>query len=175
MNAHPVLYELSRRGSLTLSDDGFTGHVLWEENRHHDRHRIILAGNPQNLGMDLTYIIELRYPLQKSPCVRMYVKALQKLINEEEFLISMKDLFRIEGQTHYDAVSVSHFTTIQQIVQFWYCEMAKCNQLFDQIASLARVTYRLGDRSGTDQYRKLLPTRLAEFTLCGMRVSDTVH
>ncbi len=174
MDAHPVLFELSRQGSLTLGHDGFTGHVLWEENRHHDRHRIILAGNPQNLDMDLTYIVELRYPLQRSPRVRMYVEALQKMISEE-FIISLKDLFRIEGQTHYDAVVVSHCTTMKQIVQFWYMEMVKCNQLFDQVASLARTTYRLGDRGGTDRYRKLLPTRLAELTLCGMRVSDTVH
>lgn len=175
MNAHPVLFELSRRGCLTLSDDGFTGYVLWEENRHHDRHRIVLTGNPENLSMDLTYIVELRYPLEKCARARMYVQALQNLIGKDVFLIRIQGLFRIEGKTHYDAQYTAGCTNMQQMIEFWYTEMAKCNRLFDQVASLARVTYRLSERGGTEAYRKLLPTRLAELTLCGMYVSDTAH
>lgn len=32
----------------------------------------------------------------------------------------------------------------------------------------SHINYRLSSRTGTDSYRKLLPTRMAELTVCGM-------
>lgn len=175
MNVHPVLFELARRGTLEVSEDGFKGSLIWEKNRHHDVHRIVLSGSPNNFSMDLTYIVDLRYPLAKYPRVRMYIKALQRMMGQEEFIFYIKSIGTIEGQTHYDAEQFAQFDSMQQIISFLYVEMSKCNMFFDQVAAITRICCRVSDRSGTERYRKLLPTRLAEFTLCGLHINDTVY
>ena len=176
MNVHPVLFELARRGTLQISEDGFKGSLIWEENRAHDMHRILLSGTPNNFSMDLTYVVDLRYAISKNPRVQMYIKALQKLMGQDQFVLYIKSIGTIEGQTHYDAEEFAAFSSMQEIIQFLYVEMGKCNMFFDQVAAVVRLCCRLSDKQGTDRYKKLLPTRLAEFTLCGMHINDTcVH
>ena len=174
MPVHPVLYELARRGTLEVSEDGFKGSIIWEKNRHHDVHRIVLSGKPDNFSMDLTYIVDLRYPLAKYPRVRMYIEALQRMMGQDEFVFYIKSLGTIEGQTHYDAEAFAQFDSIDKKVTFLYIEMSKCNMFFDQVAAITRMCCRVSDKNDTDRFRKLLPTRLAEFTLCGLHVNDVV-
>lgn len=175
MEVHPVLFELARRGTLQVSEDGFKGSLIWDKNRHHDVHRILLSGTPNNFSMDLTYIVDLRYALSKNPRVQLYIKALQKLMGQDEFVFYIKSIGTIEGQTHYDAELFAEFTSMQEIIQFLYVEMSKCNMFFDQVAAVVRVCCRLADAQGTDRYKKLLPTRLAEFTLHGMEESGVFY
>lgn len=175
MIVHPVLHELSRRGTLQLSADGFAGTVLWDKNRHHDIHQIHFTGSPTSLDMDLTYVMLLRYPLVKSPRVTLYVQALQKLMTPKGITISQKSARGIEALLHYEGEELAKHSSVAKMVEFWYCEMGKCNMLFDQVAAIARMSYRLANRTGTDRYRKLLPTRLAEFTMCGLYETDTYH
>ena len=174
MPVHPVLYELARRGTLEVSEDGFKGSIIWEKNRHHDVHRIVLSGKPDNSSMDLTYIVDLRYPLAKYPRVRLYIEALQRMMGQDEFVFYIKSLGTIEGQTHYDAEAFAQFDSIDKKVTFLYIEMSKCNMFFDQVAAFTRMCCRVSDKNDTDRFRKLLPTRLAEFTLCGLHVNDVV-
>ena len=174
MIIHPVLLELSRRAFLQVSEDGFSGSLVWEENRHHDSHRIQLRGTPNNLSMDLIYIVDLRYAVSKNSRAQLYVKALQKIMGQDEFEFYLKSLRCIEGKTHYSAECFAEFSSMDQIIEFLYTEMSKCNMFFDQVAAVARVCCRLGDAQGTDRYRKLLPTRLAEFTLHGMEAKGVL-
>lgn len=106
---------------------------------------------------------KIRYPLD-SVRSRKYLEALSERLDPLGFSLDIGAPRTIRVSTEVDSSLLLEEDDVQDS-EFNGIVVATAH-LSDQIATCARLSYRLSGQNGTDRYQKLSPPRLAMLTVC---------
>lgn len=169
---HPVLSELRERYPFfTVLSDGLTAGTSYPLDSRAKQMLIVhvFAKSHEETNVSLQIAAFTRATLSATR-TRLYLKELTRCLAERNielieespcrFILTCNLITEEGGERSIDEI----FHVIERL--------ADCGAA---VVRLAKLTARLQSRGGTDAYRKLLPTRLAEHTLHGLFDGATQH
>lgn len=173
MAVHPILEHLESLLPLTVLDE-YTAFCHLGVNKHHEELIANVSVNSDTRIITISYILSTRRAVD-IPRVELYLKALLSHDESPFSSIYIRDRRIIVGCVEHSKEDFSDFEEYDSVAECLMEYIHGYFTFFRTVCLIVRLCTRLTERGGTVQYRRLLPTRLAALTICGLAETDTCH